>query len=51
MSYPRVTVTFAGNLIDASQTDGKLWFAVDGQAVLSRELRYTRDVQDELVRA
>lgn len=51
MSQPRVTVTYAGNLVDASQTDGKIRFAVDGQAVLSRELRYTRSVQDKPVRA
>lgn len=51
MSQPRVTVTYAGNLVDASQIDGKIRFAVDGQAVLSRELRYSGSVQDEPVRA
>ena len=51
MTQPRVTVTYTGNLVDASRTDGKIRFAVDGQAVLSRELRYTRNVHDMPVRA
>lgn len=49
MSQHRVTVTYAGNLVEDSQADGKIRFAVDGQAVLARELRYVTNVQDAVV--
>lgn len=44
-----MTVTYAGNLVDDSQADGKIQFAVDGHAALTRELRYVTDVEDAVV--
>lgn len=33
----KLTVRYAGDKLDARQVDGKIWFAVEGQAVLTRE--------------
>lgn len=39
---PRLTVRYAGTTLDARQVSGKIWFAVDGQAVLTRAQRFQR---------
>lgn len=49
MDEQRTTIRYAGHLLDARNADGKIWFAVDGHATLSRRLRRTRDGQHEKV--
>lgn len=44
---PKVTVRYAGDPRDARNVDGKIWFAVDGQAVLTREQRRSISQQQQ----
>lgn len=48
MSHGKVTVTYAGAVVDARNADGKIWFAVDGHAVLSRQLPQTAAVAHQV---
>lgn len=48
MSHGKVTVTYAGNVVDARNADGKIWFSADGNAVLSREVSQTTAVGDQV---
>ncbi|CAM9164938.1 unnamed protein product [Pylaiella littoralis] len=41
----KLTVRYAGEKLDAREIDGKIWFAVDGHAVLTREQQGTWDVR------
>eukprot|EP00903_Cladosiphon_okamuranus_P007558 g7332.t1 len=40
---PKFTVRYEGKALDARQVDGKLWFAVDGRAVLTRRENLKRE--------
>lgn len=40
-----LTVRYAGDNLDAREVHGKIWFAVDGHAVLSRELQGAWDAR------
>lgn len=44
---PKLTVRYRGDTLDARQVDGKIWFAVDGQAVLTREQHLERAIPPE----
>lgn len=46
MDEVKGTVLYAGDLRDARQVDGKIWFAVDGEAILTREMSSTRHRQE-----
>eukprot|EP00752_Nemacystus_decipiens_P003141 g2908.t1 len=41
---PELTVRYVGDVLEASQVDGKIRFAVDGQAVLTRRQHLHREV-------
>lgn len=45
---PKFTLRYAGDVLDARQVDGKIWFAVDGQAVLTRAQHLRREIPPQL---
>lgn len=44
---PKFIVRYAGDTLDERQVDGKIWFAVDGQAVLTRAQHLRRQVDPQ----
>lgn len=48
MDQVKGTVMYAGDLQDARQVDGKIWFAVDGEAILTREMSSTGHRQESV---
>lgn len=40
----KLTVRYAGDKLDAREVNGKIWFAVDGQAILTHKQQGTWDV-------